>query len=371
MSDSYLAAVIVRSLDACDASRRPGLPPASPNPAGLPPAPPPPALSCVTEADLWCGAHEVESFFQANSLAAGSQSVVVASDGRSFATRMHEGDDETIGIYSLSDGSIRGLKGHTDVVCALSADGERLASGSADGWVRLWFLGSGECFAKAGVGSEVLGVSLAGSYLSTGDAAQTSKLWQLGTGDPSRVWMGYKDGTDGNPIVVTISGHVGEVAHEGSVYCTLTNASGLVCSVGRNHTDLKVWSHEGVLHEARTPAAALCAMAAEGDCVFIGLRNGHVVGYSLSTGTLLYDFASNPTGKEVTCLAVKGDVIAVGSEYLPFALRFWSLAGEKPKLRLSRDASCAISCLTFAPNSSIMVTADTEGEVTVWSPSST
>jgi WD40 repeat protein len=358
MSESFLAAVAARSLDGC------ALPPPP-----LPTAPPPPP-SLSSPVGWKHGLREVQSLYDANNASVGTQALALTADGKTLVTRMFEGDDVQVGVYPLGGADARGLEGHADMVCALRWDGERLATGSTDGWVRLWGVTSGVCFAKAHVGSEVLGVSLCGSYLSTGDAAQRAKVWQLGSGERGKVWMGYSQPTDGTSVrVYTLPDRpTREVVHEGSVYCARTTSRGVVSSVGYNHTDLKLWGKDGVTHELRTPAAAMRAMASSEERVFVGLKNGHVVAYELSTGALLYDFASNTAGKEVTCMDLSGTLLAVGSEYSPMGLRLWSVAGPTAELLLSHRRDSLLASVALASEAPLIAAGSTEGDVELWSP---
>ena len=175
----------------------------------------------------------------------------MAADGDTFITRAFEGDDEKVGVYSVSSGAaVRSLEGHTDQVTALSLDGDRLASGAADGTCRMWSLGSGDCFARVEAAGVIHGVALRGNYLCTGDAQDTAMLWQLGSGDASRLWNGFRS-EDGSVIEASLP-RVAKVGHAGSVYCVGVTAAGAAVSVGWNQTDLKIWDVAGTRHQITT-----------------------------------------------------------------------------------------------------------------------
>ena len=168
-------------------------------------------------------------------------------------------------MYSISSGTaVRALEGHSEPVSALSMDAGRLASASADGTARLWDLSSGECLAKTHSSGEALrGVSLRGNFLATGCAANRASLFQLGEGksDDGRTWKGYRrsefddrgegegggheGGEDRGGIVEVLLPRVGEMRHDGSVYCVVVTAGGRVASLGWNSTDLKLWGLDG------------------------------------------------------------------------------------------------------------------------------
>ena len=128
--DSFLLAALSRARDtsALPPPTLPDLPVLLDAPV---PPPPPPSAS-----NLWRGARglcEVNSFFSAASSTAGSQALAMADDGDTFVTRAFDGDDGKVGIFSVTRGAIKSLDGHTDMICALSLDGDRLASAAADG----------------------------------------------------------------------------------------------------------------------------------------------------------------------------------------------------------------------------------------------
>ena len=374
MSDSFLLAVTARARD------HDQLDVSDPSTAAV--APSADALA------KWknCGhLREADNWFGATSSNPGCQGLCLASDGDTFVTRCYEGDDEKVGIYSVKHGALRPLSGHTEIVSALSLDGDRLASGAADGTARLWELSSGRCFARADVGEAVRGVALCGNFLVTGDATDTATLWQLGDGDPTRLWKGFTEEQN----AITIPTKVGKVGHEGSVYCVAVLATGSVASVGWNARDLKLWGRSagtgsaamGAVHHVVTlPAAAGFAMSRSGESVYVGLRSGHIVAYGMRTGEMERIFAANTMKSEVSALAARflpgrGTVLAVGNEHAP-QLRLClvpegrpATLQAEPKLILSHDAHHVVTSIAVSERSGIVLTAGTEdGELEAWTP---
>lgn len=320
-------------------------------------------------------------------------------DGDTIATRAFEGDDEKVGVYSISSGTaVRALEGHSEPVSALSMDAGRLASASADGTARLWDLSSGECLAKTHSSGEALrGVSLRGNFLATGCAANRASLFQLGEGksDDGRTWKGYRrsefddrgegegggheGGEDRGGIVEVLLPRVGEMRHDGSVYCVVVTAGGRVASLGWNSTDLKLWGLDGAQLEVALPSASGFAMVLDSSdaIIFLGLRSGHVACYSMEDGLMHGIFAANAARREVSALALCGELhrgvtLVCACEHAPQAIRIMGLppkvAGDmawkaKPELLCThgarrsplpavRPSAALLLCTPFALSSS-------------------
>ena len=375
MSASYLAAVATRSIDAAAEQIVPvwdeNFMPADP-------------------ANEWRGGIiEVESFFKATSTAVGSQAIAMSDDGDTFFIRAYEGDDEKVGVYSVKSGPLRSFAAHTDVISALSLDGDRLASASTDGTARLWEVSSGTCFARADVGEVLRSVHLAGNFLVTGDAGNKATMWRLGSGDDAsgRTWKGYRrnddDRNEDDIIAVEVAlPRLASVAHRGTVYGVGVTSGGVACSIGWNCNDLKVWSSSGtVLHEVATPSMAGFALALQGDSVFVGLRSGHVATYSISTGAMGQIFAANSARREVSALAVAGkqggkQLVVTGCEYGPQAIRLMSLEGvssdegkqSKPELISMHDPMHAVAAIALSRDCRTILTSGPDEELEAWGP---
>ena len=377
MSATFLVAVAVRASDAqaeCVSLGLPLPPPSVPIAAdAVLPSPPPPLPPPAAETlDRWrSGLREVDSLYRATSSAPGSSAIAFTRDGSCLLTRAFEGEDDKIGVYSIADGALRSFDGHTDMISAVCIDGDRLASACLDGSVRLWDMHTGRCFARTMNGTEVKGVCLCGNFLVSGDAANRAKLWQLHSGDSERVWKGYKDeSADGGGAhsEVILSACDQEAVHLGSVYCVGVTASGGATSVGWNQRDLKFWGTDGVRREVTTTAPVLFAMTIAGEIVYLGLRNGRVVGYLVNDGTITCDFASNSANKEVTCIMVSGELLVAGTEYPPQGLRVWSLAGPKPVLLTTHNPRHAVTSLAFCPASGLLASTGADTDVELWEP---
>src|SRR5205085_6495 len=89
----------------------------------------------------------------------GVEAVALAADGRHA---LSGSDDGTLRWWDLGSGDSRELRGHTRGVeaVALAADGRHALSGSDDGTLRWWDLGSGSCLAVHPCDCPVITVAL-------------------------------------------------------------------------------------------------------------------------------------------------------------------------------------------------------------------
>ena len=109
------------------------------------------------------------------------RAVAATADGKLLATG---GADGTIRLFDAAKGEPAGeLAGHEGAITALrfSGDGARLLSGSSDKTVRVWDVAARKPFCRADAAGEVTCVSwaAAGKKVAAGGADGTIRLWDL------------------------------------------------------------------------------------------------------------------------------------------------------------------------------------------------
>jgi WD40 repeat protein len=111
--------------------------------------------------------------------------VAISGDGPLLASGSADG---TIRLWEIESGTaVATLHGHTGTVLsvALSDDGRLLASGGVDTTVRLWDVDSGQLLSiLEGHTGVVLGVALSldGRIVASGSEDGTVRLWEVGSG---------------------------------------------------------------------------------------------------------------------------------------------------------------------------------------------
>jgi WD40 repeat protein len=120
--------------------------------------------------------------------------LALSADGQLLASG---GADGSLRLWEAStQRPVATLRGHTSAVwgMALNPLAQLLASGSEDGVVRLWDLSTSQCVATLqGHTNAVYGVAItsAGDMMASGGADGTVRLWETGTGRPLAILLGH------------------------------------------------------------------------------------------------------------------------------------------------------------------------------------
>jgi WD40 repeat protein len=183
--------------------------------------------------------------------------------------------DNTIKVWSPRGEELQTFSGHADgnTCIALSKDGKRLLSGSADKTLKLWDVKTGQAiFTFTGHEGIVRSVALSadGKWAVSGGDDRTVRLWDVQTGKPLQTLTGHGDGVNG----VALTAHGAWIAsasddqtirlwplkgnkldedtdvkvlegHKRQVTCVAFSPDGKRILSGSQDQTLKVWDLEG------------------------------------------------------------------------------------------------------------------------------
>jgi WD40 repeat protein len=250
---------------------------------------------------------------------------------------------------------VRFLRGHSDAVTsvAVNADGVTLASGSADGTIRLWDLRTYEPIGEplAGHENEVLSVAFSpdGKTLASGSADGTIILWDVNMqqmiGQPLR-------------------------GHSGAVYSVAFHPTRELLASGSADHSIILWNvethepagspltgHNGAVHSLAFRAdGQLLASGGADNMIFLWdvesqTPNGSPLGAHL--GAVL-SVAFSPDGKTLASGSADNNVI------------LWDLSTRQPIEQPLRRHSHRVASVVFSPDGKILATAGYDENVILW-----
>jgi len=313
--------------------------------------------------------------------------------------------DGSIKLWDMRTGSFAGaLQGQTSPVrsLAFSSDGMVLAAGSDDGVIRLWNVGSPAGYAAAfpsnpykvlpGHSDAVCSIAFShdGALLASGSADGTIRLRNATTGEDIRTLEGHSWGvtcvafsSDGRLLasasldkrimvwdvatgtcVHTLSGHTG------SVQSVAFDPSGTYLASGStDHTAVLWWVTDGTpvrSFEGHDDEVSSVAFTPDGKVLVSASVDARIMCWDVASGGLIRTFPGH--AGPIRSIAISGDgrLLASGSE--DKTIRVWDLPSECLAYSVAGHVG-EVKIITWTQNGSRVVTGSADGTVKLWDAS--
>jgi WD40 repeat protein/serine/threonine protein kinase len=293
----------------------------------------------------------IERYLQGHT--GGVRSLAVSPDGR----RLVSGSaDHTLIIWDVATDQPIGtpLTGHTGWVnsIAFSPDGKRIASASTDQTIRIWNAETGEAEGEPLIGhtGSVWSVAFSpdGQTLASGSDDITVILWDVATGKPI-----------GDPLT----------GHEGTVYSVTFSPDGKTLASGSDDDTIRLWDTSTwkpigdplstvnwVLSLAFNPKTGLLASTG---------ADRNVTFWDTSTGERLTVLTTNHQnwGRQVV-FSTDGQYFATASQ--DHTVRIWDATSGDPVGDPFGGHSADVWSAAFVPGSDTIISADSDGKIIEW-----
>ncbi|HEY9663062.1 MAG TPA: AAA-like domain-containing protein, partial [Allocoleopsis sp.] len=227
---------------------------------------------------------------------------------------------------------------------AFSPDGQRIATGSLDGVVKLWQLNGQPLFTLNGHTDRIWSLSFSpdGALLASSSADGTTKLWR-------------PDGT----LQSTLKGH------QWGVWTVRFSPDGQLLASAGYDGKINLWRRDGKLLKTFTEATAMTSVAfsPDGQILASGGYSGKLKLRRLD-GTLLTTISRPEIAINRLVFSPDGKLLAAGRDNGPIEL--WQLDGTLLTTLEGHTDDCLD--LVFSPDGQTLISASLDGTIKFWRP---
>jgi len=317
--------------------------------------------------------------------------LAISPDGVTLASG---GTDSDITLWQAADGTpIHTLSGHSSTIAApngltFSPDGKRLASASYDNTARIWDWRSGESLLTLkGHADRVDAVAFSpdGSLLATASNDRQLIVWDAQSGKAIRHITGHQNFVFGVSFTADGSGLLS--ASRDNTLRLWDSASGTLRRIYQGHT-AGLWDvalHGQTLYTAaddgtlrRWPLATpqqwvwevggsptSIAISPNGTLVAVGMGDGSLQIYQMSSGKLLVDETDAHGRSSINRIAFSGDGRLLASAGMDGKARIWQISGDGTlhALHTLEGHSDVVHAVAFSPDGTRLATASYDGSI--------
>lgn len=275
-------------------------------------------------------------------------SVAVSGDGQTVATGSYDG---TVQLWDLGTGQLKTiLAGHFGAVwtVAISPDGQTLATGSEDKTIKIWDLRTGELRDTLNGHSEAifsLAFSPDGQTLASASEDKTIKLWNWRAGNQQR----------------TLRGHSEEVQS------VAFSPDGQTLASGSSDDTVKLWNwRTGQLRhtlKGHSDAVWSVAISPDGETLATGSWDNTIKLWDLNTGLLVNTFIGHSDQIQSVAFSPDGRTLASGD--MDGTIKLWQL-GTGGLVGTLKGHSSWVK-LAFSPQGQTLISGSFDDTIKMWS----
>lgn len=263
---------------------------------------------------------------------------------------------------SLRETAAETLPGHDSWVQTLcfSPDGQRLASGSADGTLKVWEAGTGRVLQTIKAHSQAIRtIAWISNAVATASLDGRIEVWEADTGHNLAKIKAHADGICALAVSSNVQLREGTVMASGGKDSTIKLWDGNSDCAGRSaRGDRQIYTLNGHSH----PVTSL-AFTPDGKYLISGGDDRTIKVWQVATGRLVHTFyhkigwinhlAIDPQGKVLACVTDEKTI------------KLWTLQDYQP-IAANISPACALYAVTFSPDGCNLAAAGDDKTIRVW-----